>query len=274
MYVYMYVCIYVCMYVCIRGLYSEVTDQVAESIPIFCCSCCTCCCCRCSCCYSCSYCCSHCSCRCSCCYSCCSYCCCHCSCRCCSCCSCCCHCSCCHCSCSCCSCCSCRRCSYCYRCSFCCCFVILVVLCTGPDLVTTGIAPAPPASISVISPINTSQMGGYSSITPNLRTTLASPHPPMIASLSNNTHAPSNPAPLPPGQYAYGRNPLKFVTSPPSSILDGPPIKYTMAASLMNDSTTSLSNQQQGHLLHSEHPSETSLISEKGSKYRCIIKKW
>ncbi len=95
------------------------------------------------------------------------------------------------------------------------------------------------------------------------------PHPSQALSPSNSMQA------------LQKRKSTSFV-SPPNSMLDAPTYKLNLAAGLLtgngsttshaaglltgNGSTTSLSNQQ-GYL-RSEHPSETSLISERGTRYR------
>ena len=85
------------------------------------------------------------------------------------------------------------------------------------------------------------------------------PHPPP----HNQSLSPSS------SVKALHRRKSTTIVSPPTSMLDAPTYKLIHgggAGILGNGSTTSLSNQQ-GYL-RSEHPSEVSLISEKGSRYR------
>ena len=95
---------------------------------------------------------------------------------------------------------------------------------------------------------------------PSPKHTTHTPHPPQHPA---HSHSPALSTSM------SRRGSMKSITSPP---LDGPP--HSIHRQLLgNMSNSSLSNAQGGYgggggHLHSEHPSETSLISERGTRYR------
>ena len=140
---------------------------------------------------------------------------------------------------------------------------------SGADLLTSVIAPTSGALTSdLLTPSQPRHFGlpSHSPKPPLGHNQGAALHHAPSLSLQNHghyqaKHSPSNAVP------SLYKTPKTILSPPTSSILDGPAHRHYLGGALANVSSSSITNQQQGYL-RSEHPSEISLTSDRGARFR------